>query len=953
MANILSFFACWLILITVACTAYAAAPSKPPQSASRAALEDVLKRPQDERTFRRYLKSLPKVALPGGTNRYVVEGDLLLTEQQVREHLGVITSRAKALQGGLRPELIVNEVAGKPDYWDTVASRQLTYAIDRRTFSPDEYALVQESFAKAGKEWIDACPDCRVSLSHQAQFDSSPTLKDVTFIVRGVNARGSFIAAAFFPSWSQDSYYVNVDKTYFTSKEFDKVGVFRHELGHVLGYRHEHTRGIAGCFYEDAKWIPLTAYDSQSVMHYPCGEVGSSKLELTDIDRAGHRKQYKLAQEVGHMPALSGQAPPQYVVRLEGGEVADNLFGALAKLAAAGQLPIREVAVEEGQSACKLIRLALNLPERVHCRKQAIEALWLSMNGPKVSVDNLRVGQKVSVPDGIQISPYKFPKSFVADDATARAKNADVKKNWLPWLAAQESVPGLNKLTFHGYEVKIPVLETSKVPETMKSLDIYASENFFLGVVGYAKPAEQRYYSMSNRYPADCLTDSPPPLAYYAELSFAKGLPECAARPCSGGNCAEVFLVDKPVADHPKLLRTAGATAAPGTCRYINVWNDAYHGTHLAGIIAASHTHPYGVVGLSPVANFKPYKMPMDNIDLELSSFVSEWTTDTVTYPGLKILAFASKFETRQGIGPRFAHVDQRFTSVFAKQIRDSADLLLVVAAGQGASYAAIYHDGIDFPRNLGDQSNVIVVTACTQCAQPVANLMTNANFGVKLSRDGAMMTTVHLAAPGGEPIVGLVNADPSVVVNGIGTSQAAAFVAGTAAAMVNCYPERYKVAKNVKRQLLVTSRPSLKIADQEKVATGVLDYELALRDPLADWYLGIGSNDRLAITVAGWCQAILDFKDSMATTRLTSSQVRRIYRHEDEFGEPIWYVYVAEAGSTGNIVKYGPGKFVMTANDAPLARLGDGTLVRASSLADLLLSAKPRQAVACAQGDI
>ena len=49
-----------------------------------------------------------------------------------------------------------------------------------------------------------------------------------------------------------------------------------HELGHTLGFRHEHTRPEAGTCFEDNNWRPLTPYDSASIMHYPQCNGGSS-----------------------------------------------------------------------------------------------------------------------------------------------------------------------------------------------------------------------------------------------------------------------------------------------------------------------------------------------------------------------------------------------------------------------------------------------------------------------------------------------------------------------------------------------------------------------------------------------------------------------------------------------------------------------------------------------------
>jgi hypothetical protein len=39
--------------------------------------------------------------------------------------------------------------------------------------------------------------------------------------------------------------------------------------GTVLGFRHEHTRPEAGTCFEDNNWLPLTPYDSASIMNYP------------------------------------------------------------------------------------------------------------------------------------------------------------------------------------------------------------------------------------------------------------------------------------------------------------------------------------------------------------------------------------------------------------------------------------------------------------------------------------------------------------------------------------------------------------------------------------------------------------------------------------------------------------------------------------------------------------
>jgi hypothetical protein len=65
-------------------------------------------------------------------------------------------------------------------------------------------------------------------------------------------------------------------------------GVLTHELGHVLGLRHEHTRPEAGKCFEDNNWRALTTYDAHSVMHYPqCNGLNTGDLVLTAEDKKG------------------------------------------------------------------------------------------------------------------------------------------------------------------------------------------------------------------------------------------------------------------------------------------------------------------------------------------------------------------------------------------------------------------------------------------------------------------------------------------------------------------------------------------------------------------------------------------------------------------------------------------------------------------------------------------
>jgi hypothetical protein len=101
------------------------------------------------------------------------------------------------------------------------------------------------------------------------------------------------IASAFFPTDPWHRRLVSVFPRYFSSWHgYSGRGVMRHELGHVLGYRHEHIRDVPGCAIEDHNWIPVTAYDPNSVMHYWCGDGGTMELNISEDDRVGHSENY-------------------------------------------------------------------------------------------------------------------------------------------------------------------------------------------------------------------------------------------------------------------------------------------------------------------------------------------------------------------------------------------------------------------------------------------------------------------------------------------------------------------------------------------------------------------------------------------------------------------------------------------------------------------------------------
>lgn len=267
-----------------------------------------------------------------GTELYVAEGDTLLDEDQLwlyslsRERaeresqtrnlveLGGMAA-ARLLQPPSQPSGLLGMVDENGNFIRWPADTVLTYCVLKNTFAaPDaqaHYQMVVDTMEAATAAWEATC---NVKFEYKSNLDNSPGVRPdgVIFPVRELNTGGAFIAAAFFPNDPIERRRVVIDPSFYpASLSFDKVGVMRHELGHVLGFRHEHIRSGAppSCPQEELDGtIDLTRYDPQSVMHYFCGELGSRELAITDLDRAGAVRLY--GPPVGGPAGLVGDGPP-------------------------------------------------------------------------------------------------------------------------------------------------------------------------------------------------------------------------------------------------------------------------------------------------------------------------------------------------------------------------------------------------------------------------------------------------------------------------------------------------------------------------------------------------------------------------------------------------------------------------------------------------------------------
>ncbi len=168
--------------------------------------------------------------------------------------------------------------------WSVEQARDLSFCISEVFAS--NYETVESAVRHAALQWMEY-GNFDFKLADDLSCDNNN--RQVLFRIVPTARQAKFKARAFFPGSEPHKRKIQINRRFADSAGSEMQRLMLHELGHVLGLRHEHIHLDAGgdCP-ELGEFDPVTDYDPASIMHYPsCGPKKLQNFVLSDLDKDG------------------------------------------------------------------------------------------------------------------------------------------------------------------------------------------------------------------------------------------------------------------------------------------------------------------------------------------------------------------------------------------------------------------------------------------------------------------------------------------------------------------------------------------------------------------------------------------------------------------------------------------------------------------------------------------
>ncbi|WP_404374082.1 S8 family serine peptidase [Sphingomonas sp. MMS24-J45] len=536
----------------------------------------------------------------------------------------------------------------------------------------------------------------------------------------------------------------------------------------------------------------------------------------------------------------TGAKPGDIVVELRGGKVAENLAAILDTLIGVPDaLPIETVSLDDHPRLCDLLT-ARGYPPGCDALLVPIRRL-----NPGLDLNALQPGSQIRLP---QVTPTTLA-GFRAL-STVQAKSATVGKGfrWSPNRLVA-NVLGRSLLRYTAYRLLIPSSDDVHAEVILAAIRAKELSNVDVEYAPRLQPPPPAF-ALADTAPVPC---GPASLLDYATLLEGdSNLATLTALP-KNAPPTDVWLVDTTLTSTPDLPEEDDASApGPEGCVQASFDRPRHHATHLAGIVGSRNGVRFR--GLSPGARVHsiPYLKPDPSDPRQYAyvdaapGFALRGQLETVISGSSErrpVFLVATSFpanasemdavrksrQSRAGVAPNNVFFDYRpIVVASAGQQRQRSDGSFDPADAVLDKIAPIYSNS---PQNLGDLSNVVLVTACGKCSRSETHLMNGAYRPLP-----GTPSTIPLIAPAG-PIPGWVG--HGEISQASGTSQAAAYVAGVVAGMESRY--NYSDAWKIKYRLMATAWPLVDNGRNdsetiEAVGAGLVEPLRAWLDPSKHW---------------------------------------------------------------------------------------------------------------------